>query len=76
MPGDGNGEFVPQIVKKHIANTNELEDKIIGMYAKGQSVRDVQETLQELYGIDVSPTTSVRLPTMYGGWWKTGRTDR
>ena len=57
MPRDRNGEFEPQVVKKHIANTNELEDKIIGMYAKGMSVRDIQETLQELYGVDVSPTT-------------------
>jgi putative transposase len=44
-------------VKKHVANTNELEDKIIAMYAKGMSVRDIQETLKELYGVDVSPTT-------------------
>jgi len=57
VPRDRNGEFEPQIVKKHTANTNELEDKIIGMYAKGLSVRDVQDTLEELYGIEVSPTT-------------------
>ena len=57
MPRDRKGEFEPQVVKKQVANTNELEDKIIGMYAKGMSVRDIQETLQELYGVDVSPTT-------------------
>lgn len=57
VPRDRNGEFEPQVVKKQVANTNELEDKIIGMYAKGMSVRDIQETLQELYGVDVSPTT-------------------
>ena len=57
VPRDRNNEFEPQIVKKHTANTNELEDKIIGMYAKGLSVRDVQDTLQELYGIEVSPAT-------------------
>ena len=57
VPRDRNGEFEPQLVKKYTANTNELEDKIIGMYAKGMTVRDIQETLQELYGIDVSPTT-------------------
>ena len=57
VPRDRNGEFEPQIVKKHTGNTNELEDKIIGMYAKGLSVRDVQDTLQELYGMDVSPAT-------------------
>jgi transposase-like protein len=57
VPRDRNGEFEPQLVKKYAANTNELEDKIIGMYAKGMTVRDIQGTLQELYGIDVSPTT-------------------
>jgi transposase-like protein len=57
VPRDRNGEFEPQILKKHAANTNELEDKIIGMYAKGMSVRDIQNTLEELYGVDISPTT-------------------
>lgn len=57
VPRDRNGEYEPQVVKKHVANTNELEDKIISMYAKGMSVRDIQETLKELYGVDVSPTT-------------------
>ncbi len=57
VPRDRKGEFEPQVVKKQVANTNELEDKIIGMYAKGMSVRDIQGTLQELYGVDVSPTT-------------------
>jgi putative transposase len=57
VPRDRNGDFEPQLVKKHTANTNELEDKIIGMYAKGMTVRDIQETLQELYGVDVSPST-------------------
>jgi len=44
-------------VKKQVAKTNELEDKIIGMYARGMSVRGIQDTLQELYGVEVSPTT-------------------
>jgi len=57
VPRDRNGEFEPQVVKKHVANTSELEEKIIGMYAKGMSVRDIQETLHELYGVEVSPTT-------------------
>jgi transposase-like protein len=76
VPRDRNGEFEPQIVKKHTANTNELEDKIIGMYAKGLSVRDVQDTLQELYGIEVCPTTISVITDKVGGWWKNGRTVR
>ena len=57
VPRDRKGDFEPQVVKKQVANTNELEDKIIGLYAKGMSVRNIQETLQELYGVEVSPTT-------------------
>ena len=57
VPRDRRGEFEPQVVGKHVANTSELEDKIIGMYARGMTVRDIQETLQELYGVEVSPTT-------------------
>lgn len=57
VPRDRNGDFEPQVIKKQVANTNELEDKIIGLYAKGMSVRDIQETLLDLYGVEVSPTT-------------------
>jgi len=57
VPRDRNGTFEPHIVKRYASNTNELEDKIIGMYAKGMSVRDIQDNLAELYGIDISPTT-------------------
>ena len=57
VPRDRKGDFEPQVVKKQVANTNELEEKIIGMYAKGMSVRNIQDTLQELYGVEVSPTT-------------------
>lgn len=54
---DRNGEFDPRVLKKYAANTNELEEKIIAMYAKGMSVRDIQDQLEELYGVDISPTT-------------------
>ena len=57
VPRDRNGEFEPQIVKRHERNTNELEEKIIAMYARGMSVRDIQETLNELYGMEVAPAT-------------------
>ena len=57
VPRDRNGDYEPQVVKKHVANTSELEDKIIGMYARGMSVRDIQDTLKELYGVEVSPST-------------------
>ena len=48
------GDFEPIIVPKYDCNTNELEEKILGLYARGASTRDIQDTLGELRGIDVS----------------------
>ena len=57
VPRDRNGSFEPKIVPKYGNTTNELEEKILGMYAKGVSTRDIQDTLAELYGVEVSPGT-------------------
>ena len=57
VPRDRNGDYEPKILKKYASNTNELEEKIIGLYAKGLSTRDIQQTLEELYGMDVSAST-------------------
>lgn len=57
VPRDRNGEFEPRIIAKYAGNTNELEEKILAMYAKGMSTRDIAETLAELYGVDVSAQT-------------------
>ena len=54
VPRDRNGEFQSELLKK---NSNEIEQKVIAMYAKGNSTRDIQEMLEELYGISVSPET-------------------
>jgi len=54
VPRDRNGDFQSALLKK---NSNEIEQKVIAMYAKGNSVRDIQDMLEELYGIDVSPST-------------------
>lgn len=56
IPRDRNGEFEPQIVKKHQTGIKGIEGQIISMYAKGMSNRDIESHLNELYGIDVSPT--------------------
>ena len=54
VPRDRNGEFQSALLKK---NSNEIEQKITAMYAKGMSTRDIQDMLTELYGIDISPET-------------------
>ncbi len=54
VPRDRNGEFNSVLLKK---NSNEIEQKVIVMYGKGTSTRDIQDMLHELYGISVSPDT-------------------
>lgn len=56
IPRDREGEHEPIIVKKHQKNLSGIEDQIIAMYSKGMSVRDIQDHLNQLYGIEVSPT--------------------
>lgn len=53
VPRDRNGEFEPQLVKKHQTDVSSIEDKIIFLYSQGVSTRDIQKTMQEMYGIDV-----------------------
>lgn len=56
VPRDRTGEFEPAIVKKHQKEVTGIEDQILALYAKGVSVRDIQDHLSRLYGVDVSPT--------------------
>jgi transposase-like protein len=55
IPRDRNGEFEPILIPKYEKTIGELDDKIISLYSRGMTVRDIQSHLQELYGIDVSP---------------------
>ena len=55
VPRDRNGEFEPQIVKKHQRRFEGFDEKIISMYGRGMTVRDIQGHLKDIYGVDVSP---------------------
>ena len=55
IPRDRNGTFVPQLVKKHETHFDGFDDKIISMYARGMTVREIQGHLKDLYGTEVSP---------------------
>jgi len=57
IPRDRNGNFEPRLLKKYETSSNEIEDKITAMYAKGMTVRDIQDMVGDIYGINVSPTT-------------------
>lgn len=56
IPRDRNGAFDPLVVKKYETIDNDIEEKIISMYAKGLTTRDLQSHMQDIYGVDVSPT--------------------
>ena len=57
VPRDRNSQFEPQVVKKRQHNISSFDDKIISMYARGMTTRDIQNHIQEIYGADISPTT-------------------
>lgn len=56
VPRDREGDFEPTVVKKHQKDVAGIEEQILALYAKGVSVRDIQAHLNQLYGIEVSPT--------------------
>jgi len=56
VPRDRNGEFEPQVVGKGQTRLPLFNDKIIALYARGMSTRDIAATLLELYDVEVSPT--------------------
>jgi putative transposase len=55
-PRDRNGTFAPQLVAKHQRRLAGFDEKILALYAKGMTTRDIQDVVKELYGVDVSPT--------------------
>ena len=56
VPRDRHGSFEPQIVTKHQTRWAGFDDKILSLYARGMTVREIQSHLQEMYGAEVSPT--------------------
>jgi putative transposase len=55
-PRDRNATFEPQILKKHQTRFNGFDEKILSMYARGMTTREIQGHLQEMYQVEVSPT--------------------
>lgn len=55
IPRDRQSSFEPQLVRKHQTRWDGLDEKIIALYSRGMTVRDIQAQLQEMYGVDVSP---------------------
>lgn len=54
VPRDRDGSFEPQIIPKRKRDVSEIEDKVIAMYARGMSQRDISSTIEDIYGFSVS----------------------
>ena len=62
IPRDRKGEFEPQIIKKYQNTvTQDMEEKIISMYAKGMTTGDIESHMRELYDIEISDSTISRI---------------
>jgi putative transposase len=61
VPRDRNGTFEPQAVEKRQTRTDEIEQRILAMCAKGMSTRDIEDHLRDIYGVDVSPSLVSRI---------------
>lgn len=56
VPRDRNGDYEPKIIPKNQTRFDDMDEKIISLYARGMSTRDIQAQLHDLYGVDVSAT--------------------
>ena len=56
VPRDRNGTFEPKLIKKRQRRLEGFDDKVLALYSHGLSTRGIQEQLEELYGVDISPT--------------------
>lgn len=54
IPRDRESSFNPQIVKKHQRDVSAIEDKVLAMYARGMSQRDISATIEDIYGFEMS----------------------
>jgi Transposase and inactivated derivatives len=62
IPRDRNGDYSPQVIKKYQNTvTQDMEEKIISMYAKGMTTGDIESHMRELYDIDISDSTISRI---------------
>jgi len=61
IPRDRNNDFEPEIVPKHSKDLSAIEDKVISMYGKGMTTRDISEHIEDIYGIPLSAQSISRM---------------
>jgi len=57
IPRDRDGDFEPELIRKYDKDISQIEDRILSMYAKGMTVRDIQSHLEDIYGASISAQT-------------------
>lgn len=57
VPRDRNASFDPQVIPKRSRDVSGIEDKVLSMYAKGMSQRDIADTIEDIYGFEISHNT-------------------
>jgi putative transposase len=78
IPRDRNGTFQPQLIPKYQRRLSGFDDKILALYAKGLTTRDIQDVVEELYGVEVSPTLIAEITADLDGevsLWRSRRLD-
>ena len=76
VPRDRAGTFDPKLIAKYQRRFPDFDEKIISMYARGMTVREIRGHLEELYGIDVSPDLISAVTDAVLEEVRNGRTDR
>lgn len=72
-PRDRNGEFEPVLVKKNQTRFTGFDDKVLSLYARGMSTREIQGHLEEMYGVEVSPTLISNITEVWSSRQRLGR---
>lgn len=57
VPGDREGSFQPEAIPKRTKDVSGIEDRVLSMYARGMSQRDIADTVEDIYGFDISHET-------------------
>ena len=61
VPRDRNGEFMPQLIEKRQTRTDDLENRVLAMYSKGMTTRDIEDHLRDIYGVEASASMISRI---------------
>jgi putative transposase len=61
VPRDRNGTFEPQVIEKRQTRTDDIENRVLAMYAKGMSTRDIEDHLRDIYGVEASASLISRI---------------